>query len=77
MTFGDIIEQEQEQSSEKIDGQAVLSEFNQWKEIIMNIDVNVDEIPAYKKKLQTNPDDEEAQEKLEQLYKKLRFDENL
>jgi hypothetical protein len=75
MTFGDILEQEE--TSEKIDGEAVLSEFNTWKQVILDIDVNVDEIPAYKKKLQSNPDDEEAKEKLEELYKKLRFDDNL
>jgi uncharacterized coiled-coil DUF342 family protein len=75
MTFGDLLEQED--ASEKIDGAAILSEFNEWKQIIMDIDVSVDEIPAYKKRLKDDPENEGIKEKLEQIYDKLRFNENL
>ena len=77
MTFGDMLDQEEKQSNEKIDGQAVLAEFNQWKQIIMDIDVSVDEIPAYKKRLKDDPENESIKEKLEELYNKLHFNENL
>jgi len=75
LTFGDMLEKEQ--TTEKIDGQAVLTEFNQWKQIIMDIDVNVDMIPAYKHKLKENPENKEIQQKLNELFAKLRFNEAL
>ena len=77
MTFGDILDQEETSGKAKIDGPAVLAEFNEWKQIIMDIDVSVDEIPAYKKRLKDDPENESIKEKLEQLYDKLRFNENL
>ncbi len=75
MTFGDMLDQEE--TTVKIDAQAVLEEFNRWKQIIMDIDVNVDEIPAYKKRLKDDPENEGIKEKLNQLYDKLHFNENL
>ncbi|MHA1111016.1 MAG: HEAT repeat domain-containing protein [Promethearchaeota archaeon] len=77
MTFGDILDQEETSGKAKIDGPAVLAEFNEWKQIIMDIDVSVDEIPAYKKRLKDDPENESIKEKLEQLYDKLRFNKNL
>ncbi|MBN2155957.1 MAG: hypothetical protein JW776_07940 [Candidatus Lokiarchaeota archaeon] len=75
MTFGDLLDQEE--TSEKIDGTAILSDFEKWKQIIMDIDVNVDEIPAYKKKLTLDPENVDIKNSLEDLYQKLHFNENL
>ena len=57
--------------------ESILQEFDEWKQIIMNIDANIDEIPAYKKKIQSEPENKEHLEKLDELYLKLRFNENL
>jgi len=71
LTFGEVLDAEE--TSDKIDGELIMSEFIKWRQIIIDIEQNIDRVGALKKKLKEKPDDEELKSDLEELLEKLHF----
>ncbi|MHA1820850.1 MAG: hypothetical protein ACTSU2_00115 [Promethearchaeota archaeon] len=76
LTFGDVLDIEEKK--EKIDSEYILGEFNKWKNIILDIEKNVDQIALLKRELKEHPDKaDEINAQLEELYHQLHFDEDI
>lgn len=71
LTFGEVLDAEE--VSDKIDGEFIMSEFTKWRQIIIDIEQNIDRVGALKKKLKDKPNDEELKSDLEELFEKLHF----
>lgn len=71
MTFGEVLDIQE--SSKKIDSEYIMNEFHKWKQIIVDLEQNMDVVGAYKKKLNDNPNDEDTKKNLQNLYDKLHF----
>ncbi len=71
LTFGEVLDAEE--VSDKIDGEFIMSEFSKWRQIVIDIEQNIDRVGALKKKLKEKPDDEELKSDLEELFEKLHF----
>ena len=71
MTFGEVLDIQE--SSKKIDSEYIMKEFHKWKQIIVDLEQNLDVVGAYKKKLNDNPNDEDTKKNLQNLYDKLHF----
>jgi AraC-like DNA-binding protein len=72
-TFGDMLEADEKKEEKQIDGEALIDVFNQWRDLLNDIDKEVDRIPALKMKLKENPDDEAIKDELDKLLTKLKF----
>jgi hypothetical protein len=71
MTFGEVLDIQD--SASKIDGDRILNDFAKWRQVIVDLDQNVDKIGSIKKKMKENADDEGLKKDLQALYDKLHF----
>jgi hypothetical protein len=71
LTFGEVLDAEE--VSEKIDGEFLLGEFLKWKNIIMDLEQNIDKAGALKKKLKDDENNEEIKAELEEIYEQAHF----
>ncbi|MHA1339350.1 MAG: hypothetical protein ACTSRZ_04585 [Promethearchaeota archaeon] len=72
ITFEDILDFEEEKVK-KIDSEKIMQKFNNWKQLIYDLEQTVPLIVKAKKKLLDSPDDESLLEELNNLYDKVQF----